>query len=159
MTCDMKARIYTSDFTSSFTFLGSNSWLPIPQPESPCLFSLALPGHVHTHWHNSASDYYIKEADLSESVSGNYSLITPTSSAEELITRLIGANRSNFSSCSKLVGLYGYIRLYTAIKSGSSSNQLEFCHCFPSICLYERCLDVFKPLVRLQENKHGALKS
>lgn len=64
-------------------------------------FSHILPGHVQTHSHSSGSDHYIKEADLSESVTGHWELQS-NHTAEELITTLIGANRSNFSCCSKL---------------------------------------------------------
>lgn len=37
-------------------------------------FLYTLPEHVLTRSHNSASDYYIKEAELRESVTGHWEL-------------------------------------------------------------------------------------
>lgn len=54
MTYDTKPRINTSDFISSFTFLGSDLRLPVPQPKSPWFFHMHYLGmfmHVHTAQH------------------------------------------------------------------------------------------------------------
>lgn len=55
-----------------------HSWVPthgfLYLSQRVPVFSCTLPEHVLTHSHNSTSDYYIKEANFSESVTSNWEL-------------------------------------------------------------------------------------